>query len=518
MNFIDKIIKEFKVQLYDYSEFKNVKLIVEDGFCRMIKAYWHNFGLTVALKSLKLDELDRQIAIAKELRVLSTIMKYFHPNINQFYGVAKDSSNDQYFLIFQYANDVMGSGLHQSYTSSENVQSNVLPISIVRKNVSISCNGCRELKIKCQYIDNDGCRRCAEKKLICISDLQKRRVPKKSKKTYEKPLKLTQVPDLFSERSESLERYFLECNVKSYDYSQFSDIRFIESGRFATVYSTTFQERTVALKSLNKNLRIDEGIIRIFVSELKSLSNIDNPNVVKFYGISRDPKLGNFIMVLQYANGGTLRDYLHAKQNNGLYKITWVEIIQIAKEITNGLDNLHLNGIIHRGLHSKNVLINDERVLISDFGLAKQLDYSNSNTQEMITYVDPLYFLYEKSFKHNEKSDIYSLGVLFWELTSGTPLFYNLSFTDKMLKIANHGREEIITNTPQDYSILYKSCWSSDQKKRPTLKEVSIVLEKLSTETDVEFIVSQIVQITETDDVDKKYSENNQQNPLKYQG
>ncbi|RIB13777.1 kinase-like domain-containing protein [Gigaspora rosea] len=198
-------------------------------------------------------------------------------------------------------------------------------------------------------------------------------------------------------------------------------------------------------------------------------------------------------MVLQYANNGTLREYLWAKQNNGSYKISWIELIQIAKEIANGLNHLHLNGIIHQGLHPKNILINDGQVMISDFSMNKQFDdifiFTSSNTQEMVAYIDPQCLLNEKRFKPNRKSDVYSLGVLFWELTSGVSPFYKLSFVDKMLRIANHNIEKTVTNTPQGYVNLYKRCWSFEPDQRPTLDEISIVLEKLADVT-FEFIIN----------------------------
>ncbi|RIB19914.1 kinase-like domain-containing protein [Gigaspora rosea] len=74
--------------------------------------------------------------------------------------------------------------------------------------------------------------------------------------------------------------------------------------------------------------------------------------------------------------------------------------------------------------------------------------------------------------KRNEKSDIYSLGVLLWELTSGTSPFNNLTSVAVILKIINNEKEKVIPGTPTDYSELYKSCWSSDPDKRPTLEKI----------------------------------------------
>ncbi|KAF0486325.1 kinase-like protein [Gigaspora margarita] len=77
---------------------------------------------------------------------------------------------------------------------------------------------------------------------------------------------------------------------------------------------------------------------------------IEHPNVIKFYGISEHPTMENFIMVLQFANNGSLRDYLQSKQQEDVLKNSWSETIQIAKEIILGLKHLHENRIIHENL------------------------------------------------------------------------------------------------------------------------------------------------------------------------
>ncbi|KAF0451492.1 kinase-like protein [Gigaspora margarita] len=203
----------------------------------------------------------------------------------------------------------------------------------------------------------------------------------------------------------------------------------------------------------------------------------------------------NFMLVLQFANGGNLRTHLEKKREEGLYKICWVELIQFAKEITDGLTYLHNKDIIHRDLHSKNILINDGKALISDFGISKQLNSnstSSSNTAGLPAYIEPqCYFEREPKIKRDKRSDIYSLGVLFWELTSGIPPFNHISRTNIIQKISRNEREKIIPNTPSDYVNLYEKCWSTEPDERPTLNKISIDLDKLSLET-VKFITNNI--------------------------
>ncbi|CAG8609960.1 15606_t:CDS:1 [Cetraspora pellucida] len=93
--------------------------------------------------------------------------------------------------------------------------------------------------------------------------------------------------------------------------------------------------------------------------------------------------------------------------------------------------------------------------------------------------------------KRDEKSDIYSLGVIFWELTSGTASFG--SFDNKLAiccHISKGLREETIAGTPSKFSELYKKCWDSDPQGRPTPSEILTTLDKISKETSVEFIIN----------------------------
>ncbi|CAG8580687.1 34730_t:CDS:2, partial [Racocetra persica] len=90
--------------------------------------------------------------------------------------------------------------------------------------------------------------------------------------------------------------------------------------------------------------------VKAIVKTLKALYNVEHPNVIKFYGTSKHPRMKNFIIVLQFADTGNLRDYLQSKQQNGVFKNSWNEIIRIAKEIGLGLKHLHEKKIIHENL------------------------------------------------------------------------------------------------------------------------------------------------------------------------
>ncbi|RIB08505.1 kinase-like domain-containing protein [Gigaspora rosea] len=300
--------------------------------------------------------------------------------------------------------------------------------------------------------------------------------------------------------SKELEDYFKKNNIKSFEFSQFSDLKPVGRGGYAVVFEAIFEGKKYAIKSLNNNLGFNYDLYRKFRHELKLFYNVENhPNIVKFHGISRDTNSNNFMLVLQYANGGNLREHLLKKQENGVYKISWTELINIAKEITIGLKYLHKKDIIHRDLHSKNILINDGNALITDFGISKRLNgitstsISSSGVKGMQAYIEPqCYIRIGENIKPDKKSDIYSLGVLFWELTSGIPPFNGFENEMILLQIREGIREKPIDNTPPDYVQLYKKCWSAEPDDRPTLDEILNQL-KLLEEAPVKFITNNVI-------------------------
>ncbi|RIB09066.1 kinase-like domain-containing protein, partial [Gigaspora rosea] len=119
-----------------------------------------------------------------------------------------------------------------------------------------------------------------------------------------------------------------------------------------------------------------------------------------------------------------LREYL--KKN--FSKLEWTDKLRMAHEILDGLKFLHKNDIIHRDLHSKNILVHDGKLLIADFGLSKDetSKTSNASVHGMQAYIDPQCFE-NITYKRSKKSDIYSFGVILWEISSGKPPFQSLN-------------------------------------------------------------------------------------------
>ncbi|POG60496.1 kinase-like domain-containing protein [Rhizophagus irregularis DAOM 181602=DAOM 197198] len=266
-------------------------------------------------------------------------------------------------------------------------------------------------------------------------------------------------------------------DIHYFEYSEFNDIEEIGKGGFGIVNSAVTNDgMRVALKSLieKKTSKIEEDDIKKFVNELKLVRMVHfHPNINRFLGIAKDD-IGNYIMVLEFANEGNLRDYLMRKKNS----LEWKDKVHMALDITCGLKCLHAQDIIHRDLHSKNILVNNGRLLIADFGLSKQLievtSSSVTNRTGMVEYIEPQCYR-SVNYIRDKRSDIYSLGVLFWEITSGRPPFFNRDDPNSFALCHHIGighREDPIEGTPLEYQQLYQKCWDGNPELRPDIDQV----------------------------------------------
>lgn len=193
-------------------------------------------------------------------------------------------------------------------------------------------------------------------------------------------------------------------------------------------------------------------------------------NIIRFLGVSFDQD--RYFVVMQYADDGNLHDFL--KENFSI--LIWSDKIRIAKEIAAGLKCIHSEDIVHRDLHSKNILVHNGKMMITDLGISKSLNEvsitSSNSGYGLIPYIDPEY-LNNVCPKRGKEFDIYSLGVLFWEISSGRAPFDDQNLDISIgIKIIQGLRETPIEGSPLKYVKLYKKCWDGIPKNRPTIEEV----------------------------------------------
>ncbi|PKC56931.1 hypothetical protein RhiirA1_541865 [Rhizophagus irregularis] len=266
-------------------------------------------------------------------------------------------------------------------------------------------------------------------------------------------------------------------NIKMIKYSETEGLKAIAKGGFGTIYRATWKinptrKETVAVKRFSNS----QSISKNFVNELKSFNQYQNrfEHIIKYYGITQDPKTKDYMIIMQYANGGDLCNYLRKNFTN----ITWGDKLVIILEISRGLDCIHKENFIHRDLHSGNILSVKSRNYsinykwyIGDLGLSQPANIiSNDEIYGVIPYIAPEVFN-GKAF--SKESDIYSMGMIMWELTTGRKPFSDIEHnTELILKIVDGKRPEITKDTPDCFAKLIKKCWDPDPLKRPHIKEI----------------------------------------------
>lgn len=193
-------------------------------------------------------------------------------------------------------------------------------------------------------------------------------------------------------------------------------IRTIGEGGMANVYLAhdTILDRHVAVKVLRGDLAEDEKFVRRFQREAIAASSLAHPNIVEMYDVGEDG--GKYFIVMEYIEGQTLKSLI--KKRGAL---TLSEVIDIMLQLTSGLACAHESYIIHRDIKPQNVLILDDgRVKITDFGIAMALN-SNELTQTN-SVMGSVHYLPPEQANGNGatiKSDIYSTGILMYELLTG---------------------------------------------------------------------------------------------------
>ncbi|GBB91177.1 hypothetical protein RclHR1_18310005 [Rhizophagus clarus] len=286
---------------------------------------------------------------------------------------------------------------------------------------------------------------------------------------------------------EWIEEIITKNNIKYYEYNNFYNIEKIDD---ENVYRANFKnsDQYFTLKSFN----LDNDTLKEIVHELKLYRKINlHENIIKFFGITNDNENRNGqvkkYLVMEYADGSTLRNYLKKYFEN----LTWNEKFDLAFQLSCAVSYLHDERIVHRDLHSNNVLIHQNIIKLSDFGISKKIDDPQSKSFGMIPYIDPKSFNLQednrlRTYLLNEKSDIYSVGILLWEISSGNPPFREENYDfSLMCKISQGLKETPIPDTPEDYVKIYTECWDNEPVNRPTINQVVDKLKAIITKTNV---------------------------------
>ncbi|PKY42633.1 hypothetical protein RhiirA4_456465, partial [Rhizophagus irregularis] len=257
--------------------------------------------------------------------------------------------------------------------------------------------------------------------------------------------------------------------------SNLENIKFLTNGGNSNIYYGTWNLLNMSLASMASNQlsskvalkAINNDSDNIILNELKIHHKCRNPRVIPFYGITKAPGGNEYAMVIRHAEHGDLRNYIR----RFFPILTWTNRVKILIELSKALNSIHQMNLLHKDFHCKNILIDEgNRIFISDFGLCQPIDSEivSNRIQGVLPYIAPEVL---RCKPYTKQSEVYSLSMIMWELTSGKPPFSNkchdVSLAFEVLDELKPLRPEIVKGTPEFYANIMERCWSSDPLKRP---------------------------------------------------
>lgn len=259
------------------------------------------------------------------------------------------------------------------------------------------------------------------------------------------------------------------------------EIRELGSGTYGAVFYGKWKGSDVAIKRIKASCFAGrpserERLIADFWKEALILSSLHHPNVVSFYGIVRDGPDGSLATVTEFMVNGSLKQFLRKKDRT----IDRRKRLIIAMDAAFGMEYLHGKNIVHFDLKCENLLVNmrdPHRPVckIGDLGLSKVKQHTlvSGGVRGTLPWMAPE-LLSGKSNMVTEKIDVYSFGIVMWELLTGDEPYADLHCASIIGGIVNNSlRPEIPTWCDPEWKSLMESCWASDPAERPSFSEIS---------------------------------------------
>lgn len=235
----------------------------------------------------------------------------------------------------------------------------------------------------------------------------------------------------------------------------------IGKGDFGDVYKGTYKGQSVAIKQLKDKDRGEQS----FLQEASVMTSLRHDNLVRLIGVV----LGETIfLVTEFMGKGNLVEYLRTR---GRSVITKKDQINFATDTCAAMEYLESKNLVHRDLAARNVLVHDDGTAkVSDFGLAKFGDFSQTGQKFPIKWTAPEAL---RENKFTSKSDMWSFGILLWEIYSfGRVPYPRIPLTDVVMHVERGYRMEAPEGCPPEIYTIMKQAWELKPEERPTFNAV----------------------------------------------
>ncbi|ELR14073.1 protein kinase domain containing protein [Acanthamoeba castellanii str. Neff] len=255
------------------------------------------------------------------------------------------------------------------------------------------------------------------------------------------------------------------------DYEDLALGEQVGTGSYGLVYMAKWKGVEVAVKRFIKQ-KLTERLMLEFRAEVAFLSELHHPNIVLFIGACvRSP---NLCIVMEFVKRGSLRTLL----SDATLKLPWQQRLRMLHGASLAISYLHSLEpvILHRDLKSSNLLVDEAwNVKVADFGFAR-IKEENATMTRCGT---PCWTAPEiiKGDNYSEKADVYSFGIVMWEVLTRKVPYADQTFMSVALEILDGKRPDVPSDCPPEFKQLMQRCWHKHQDKRPSMEEVTASLE-----------------------------------------
>lgn len=257
------------------------------------------------------------------------------------------------------------------------------------------------------------------------------------------------------------------------------------SGAHSRLFHGIYKEQPVAVKFIRQpddeeDAELAAQLEKQFNTEVTTLSRLHHPNVIKLVGACSSPPV--FCVITEFLSGGSLRSFLHKLDHKAL---PLDKIISISLDIARGMSYIHSQGVVHRDVKPENIIFDEEFCAkIVDFGIACEEEYCDPLANDTGTFR----WMAPEMMKHKSygrKVDVYSFGLILWEMFSGSIPYEELNpFQAAFAVFDKNVRPAIPTSCPAPVRLLIEQCWASHPEKRPDFFQIVQILEKFKTVLD----------------------------------